>query len=245
MRVCIIDDDKNCADQLSKMLESQNDVELVNVSNDGQKGLDKVRELLPDAVFLDVEMPGVSGIDLLAEMPAGVHVVIYTAHGKYMINALRGHAFDFLHKPVQQEEFEEVMTRLRTDLQEHAQADAAASKGATDDEHFIAYTSTDDFVILRVRDIGAFVFNSEMRCWEVLATDRPNPVRLRRAMKAKDILGWSDSFVQVHQSYIVNITYLAEVADNVCHLLPPFDNIESIRMGRSYRSKFMKRYKNL
>lgn len=245
MRVFIIDDDKHCADQLLKMLERQQDVEIAHVSDNGLKALDKVRELMPDAVFLDVEMPDVCGIDLLSEMPASVRVVIYTAHGKYMIDALRGHAFDFLHKPVLQEEFDKVMARLRDDLQNGSQADPSAAKGAADDEHFIAYTSTDDFVILRLRDIGAFEFNSVMRCWEVLVTDRPSPVRLRRAMKAKDILGWSASFVQVHQSHIVNITYLAEVSDNVCHLLPPFDSIETIRMGRSYRKEFLKRYKNL
>lgn len=243
MRICIIDDDKNYAQQLANLLESQDDVSLVNISNAGLKGLAMVRELLPDVVFLDVEMPDTSGLNLLTEMPQGTLVVMFTAHGKYMLDALRGHAFDFLHKPVEAEEFEKVMSRLRQELAKAPQGER--KQQPRDEEHFISYTTTEDFSVLRLRDIGAFVFNREARSWEAIVADRPQPVRLRRAIKACNILNWSASFVQVHQSYIVNITYLAEVAGSVCHLLPPFDHIEYIHMGRSYRSKFMERYKNL
>lgn len=244
MRLSIIDDEKSHIKTLQKLLVNHSDVEVVSTSMQGRAGLRQLLELQPDAVFLDVEMPDISGFDLISEIPPECRVIIFTAHGKYSVEALRNKAFDFLAKPIVDSELDIILERLRTDLNENEEK-RKTSVLPSSSEHFITFVNTEDFCMLRLCDIGVFCFNRSARCWEAMVAARSNPVKLRRNVKASNILSWCDHFVQVHQSYIVNITYLSEVSDNVCHLLPPFDHITGVRMGRFYRRRFMSRFSNL
>lgn len=244
MRLAIIDDDKDQIAALLKLLTNYTDTEIVGTAQQGHQGLKLLQEHQADAVFLDVEMPDAFGLDLLSEIPSDCHVILFTAHGHYLVDALRNKAFDFLQKPIVAEELDIIMERLRTEIRESGERQDKEML-YTDEEHFITFSNTEDFCMLRLCDIGVFSFNRATRCWEALVAGRQNPVRLRRNVTSSCILGWSKSFVQVHQSYIVNIDYLAEVSDNICHLLPPFDKIKDVRMGRFYRRKFMARFNNL
>lgn len=244
MRLSIIDDEKNHIKTLQRLLVNHSDVEIVSTSLQGRAGVRQLIELQPDAVFLDVEMPDISGLDLLSEIPPECRVIIFTAHGKYLIEALRNKAFDFLQKPIVDSELDTILDRLRADMNECGEKRETTSQ-PSDCEHFITFVNTEDFCMLRLCDIGVFCFNRAARCWEAIVAERTHPVKLRRNVKASSILSWCDKFVQVHQSYIVNITYLSEVSDNVCHLLPPFDHITGVRMGRFYRRRFMSRFSNL
>jgi len=241
MRLSIIDDDKNHIKTLRELLTNHSDVEIVSTSLLGHTGLKQLVELQPDAVFLDVEMPDISGIDLMSEIPPECRVIIFTAHGKYSVEALRNKAFDFLKKPILDSELDIILERLRKDIKECEEKREIASR-PSNCEHFITFVNTEDFCMLRLCDIGVLCFNQTARCWEAIVAGRTNPVKLRRKVKAFNILSWCDKFVQVHQSYIVNIAYLAEVSDNVCHLLPPFDHITGIKMGRFYRKRFISRF---
>lgn len=244
MKLAIIDDDKDQIASLLKLLKNYPDIEIVGTAQQGNLGLKLLREQQVDAVFLDVEMPDVFGLDLISEIPADCHVILFTAHGQYLVDALRNKAFDFLQKPIVASELDIIITRLRAELSE----DGVKQKKEvhhTDNEHFITFSNTEDFCMLRLCDIGVFCFNRSSRCWEALVAGRQYPVRLRRNVTSSCILGWSKSFMQVHQSYIINVSFLAEVSDNICHFLPPFDEIKYVRMGRFFRRKFMARFNSL
>ena len=102
-------------------------------------------------------------------------------------------------------------------------------------------TST-DFKLVDKRDIGVFKYNHEGRCWEVVVAGVPAPVRLKRNVKSESLAGLDKQFVQVNQKYIINMDYLIEVVDNVCHFYPPFDNIDYVKVGRFFRKKFIERF---
>jgi len=244
MKFAIIDDDKDQIAALLKLLTNYPDAEVVGTSQQGHLGLKLLQERQPDAVFLDVEMPDAFGLDLISEISADCHVILFTAHGQYLVDALRNKAFDFLHKPIMTEELDIIMKRLRTELHGYEEKQDKQMPYA-DEEYLITFSNTKEFRMLRSCDIGVFRFNRAARCWEAFVAGRKNPVRLRRNVNSSCILGWSKSFLQVHQSYIVNVRFLAEVSDNVCHFLPPFDEIKDVRMGRFYRRKFMTHFSNL
>lgn len=85
----------------------------------------------PDVLFIDVEMPGQTGFEVLQslrdEIPMDLIVVFYSAFDKYMIDALRASAFDFLLKPYQQDEFELVVDRIRQKMKDGDDVDEDAS----------------------------------------------------------------------------------------------------------------------
>ena len=100
MKVIIIDDEAASIDALVSKLKTYDIISIEGTAQTGSKGIGLVQETCPDVVFLDVELPDISGLDFLGQMSmiqaAPCRVVIYTAHSQYMLSAFRNKAFDFL-----------------------------------------------------------------------------------------------------------------------------------------------------
>ena len=244
MRIIIVDDDKPAIESLSDALVNFPDVEIVGMALTGESGLKLVEELEPDVLFLDVEMPDMSGLDFLATMNSGgvdCDVVICTAFDNYMLSAFRQKAFDFLLKPVDSDELEIVMQRL-TEKRDRRGARLADGMKKPDEGTFIFYTNSVDFRMVKIKDIGVFQYNHEMRSWEVMVAGCKTPVRLKRNMTNDKILSIDNRFRQVNQKYIINIDYLFEVKDNVCCFYPPFENIGYVKVGSFFRLRFIEQF---
>lgn len=113
------------------------------------------------------------------------------------------------------------------------------SDGATTRERpFITYTVKNDIILLRTFDIVYFRFNSERKLWEVSLANNPTlTTTLKKGTNANTILQYSPSFVQIHQSYIININYLKMIENNYCIMYPPFDNIRELTVSKSFRKR--------
>lgn len=102
-KVVIVDDERTAIDALRRELGAYQEFEIKGTANNGAKGKKMIMELRPDLLFLDVELPDVLGLNLLSEMRDEVlwdmKVVFYTSYDKYLLQALRESAFDFLLKP--------------------------------------------------------------------------------------------------------------------------------------------------
>jgi two-component system, LytTR family, response regulator len=112
----IVDDEAPARDELRYLLAAHPDVEVVGEASGPQAALDQLREAKPDVVFLDVEMPGASGLSLaplVRERAAPPAVVFVTAHAEYAVDAFAVEAFDYLLKPVDPERLARVLERLR------------------------------------------------------------------------------------------------------------------------------------
>ena len=102
MRIAIIDDEKHCVESLALDLQSlATDLEIVLKSTRPQDCLERLQNEQIDLLFLDVEMPGINGFELLELLPH-IHfdVVFTTAHSEYAVRAFRNKAYNFLLKPV-------------------------------------------------------------------------------------------------------------------------------------------------
>src|SRR6185503_10031298 len=111
IRTLIVDDEELARDRMQSLLEEQPDVEIVGVCGDGIAALEMIERTQPDLVFLDVQMPGMDGFEVVenldpARMPA---VVFVTAHDGHAIRAFEIHALDFLLKPFDQSRFEKAL----------------------------------------------------------------------------------------------------------------------------------------
>jgi len=115
LRVLVVDDEPLGRRRLLDLLEGEPDVQVVGTADDGAQAVEAIRTLHPDLVFLDVQMPRMSGLDVVAAvgadaMPATVFV---TAHDEYAIRAFDAEAVDYLLKPFRDDRFEEAMRRAR------------------------------------------------------------------------------------------------------------------------------------
>jgi hypothetical protein len=122
---------------------------------------------------------------------------------------------------------------------------AASIKANIINEKLLLYTNTSDFQLVHIKDIGMFVYNSKRRIWEIVAARCNHSIPLKRSIGRQTILDLDKYFIQVSQTYIININYLIGVEDNTCCFYPPFDKINDVRIARCFRNKFLERFNKL
>jgi sigma-B regulation protein RsbU (phosphoserine phosphatase) len=121
IRTLIVDDEEAARDRLQQLLGRLADLEIVGTAEDGDEALDLIRALNPDVVFLDIEMPGKTGIQVAAHLPPPRPQIIYcTAYDQFAVEAFEQHALDYLLKPVSRVRLAKAVDRVRQSLKENA-----------------------------------------------------------------------------------------------------------------------------
>lgn len=115
LRTLVVDDEELARDRLKVLLEPFADVEVIDEAVDGEEAIGKIVDLKPDLVFLDIQMPGCSGIEVAASLPSGGPIVVFcTAYDQYAIDAFEVSAIDYLLKPVSRVRLAKAIERVRS-----------------------------------------------------------------------------------------------------------------------------------
>lgn len=150
IKALIIDDERPARAELKRLLQDFPEIEIVGEAQNSKEATEKINELDPDLIFLDIQMPGKNGFELLSELIQIPKVIFTTAYDEYALKAFEVNALDYLLKPIDGKRLEEAMRKL-----EHLQQ---VSKVAKDDKNLL--TDKDQF----------FVKDGE-RCWFVKLAD--------------------------------------------------------------------------
>lgn len=141
LRVLLVDDERPARERLRRLLGAHQDLEIVGEASDGGQAIERIAELRPDLVLLDIEMPGCSGMEVVASLPAPrPRIVFCTAFDQYAVDAFELHAVDYLLKPVNRARLAQALERVRTlaaEAPDSALDRAGASAGAYP-ERFLA-----------------------------------------------------------------------------------------------------------
>jgi two-component system, LytTR family, response regulator len=122
IRTLLVDDERLARRGLELRLAAAPDVEIVGECENGREAIEQVDALAPDLMFLDIQMPGLSGFDVLARLPQdSMPVVVFvTAFDRYAIGAFEARALDYLLKPVEDARLEQALARVRSHLRDRA-----------------------------------------------------------------------------------------------------------------------------
>ena len=244
-KTIIVDDDEVSVESLRFELAKDPRFALEGVARNGNQGKKLIARVQPDLLFLDVELPDTTGMQLLQEMHDSLtwdlRVVFYTAYDKYMIEAIRQSAFDYLLKPLDEQELKAILDRFAAQADGPRPSLSVATLLPGGGQTFIVFTPTNDMRALRSSEIGFFRYCSDRKQWEVFLSNQP-PLAIRRGMTAEQIVQYSPSFVQIHQSYIINIDYLMIIKDNKCLLYPPFNEVSELLVSRKYKKQLQERF---
>jgi two-component system LytT family response regulator len=112
MRAIIIDDERLARTELKKLLQDYPEVEVIDEAANADEGINKIDTLQPDLVFLDIQMPGKTGFDMLAELERAPHVIFTTAYDEYALKAFEVNALDYLLKPIEPKRLADAMQKL-------------------------------------------------------------------------------------------------------------------------------------
>ncbi|MGN6541351.1 MAG: LytR/AlgR family response regulator transcription factor [Ginsengibacter sp.] len=150
LKVILIDDERLARSELKRLLQEFPDVEIIGEAANADEAIEKIEALNPDLIFLDIQMPGKTGFDLLTQLEKAPHVIFVTAYDEYALKAFDVNALDYLMKPVEPK-------RL---------ADALLKVKQKDEEEMLSYNNRG---ILGEHD-QVFVKDGE-RCWFVKLSD--------------------------------------------------------------------------
>lgn len=245
-KVAIIDDEQASANALTAQLKRFPRFHLEGTAENATTGIEMVKRIMPDLLFLDVELPEMYGMELLSELDGDIkwnmRVVFYTAHDKYMINALRNSAFDFLLKPIDKKEFEIVISRFLLDYEtKSVVTEKVPILNANKESSFMVILPTGEMRMVKTAEVGFFRYISERKIWEAALVSGEN-VALRRNVSADFLCSFNENFIQVHQSYIVNMDFFVMIHDNYCVLYPPFDNCTEVIVSRKYKKNLLEKF---
>ncbi|MFY8037294.1 MAG: LytR/AlgR family response regulator transcription factor [Cyclobacteriaceae bacterium] len=112
IKTILIDDEPLAIAELQSMLGAYTEIDVIAVSNDAKEGIEQIQQLSPQLLFLDINMPGKSGFDLLSELSYAPEVIFVTAYDQFAIKAFEVNALDYILKPVNPERLKEAITKV-------------------------------------------------------------------------------------------------------------------------------------
>ncbi len=113
LKVILIDDERLARSELRRMLDEFSDVEIIAEAANAAEGIEKIEALNPDLIFLDIQMPGKSGFDMLGQLDKAPYVIFVTAYDEYALKAFDVNALDYLMKPVEPRRLAEALLKVR------------------------------------------------------------------------------------------------------------------------------------
>src|SRR6187397_281175 len=157
MRAIIIDDERLARTELRKLLQDYPEVEVVDEAANADEGINKIDSLQPDLVFLDIQMPGKTGFDMLAELERAPHVIFTTAYDEYALKAFEVNALDYLMKPIEPKRLADALHKLQQAEEKELAAQQAFNRGML---------TENDQVFVKDGERCWFVKLSEVRLFE-------------------------------------------------------------------------------
>jgi two-component system LytT family response regulator len=242
IRLLIVDDEDLARRRVQSLLGPRSDFEVIGECATGAEAVKSIRELQPDVVLLDVQMPELDGFDVISEIGAqNMPLVIFaTAFDEYAIDAFEVGAVDYLLKPVDEERFNRTLDRAAKRLRESADDSTVAQMSALLRRINSITASAGRFA---VKVHGKILFLDPAEIYWIQARDDIARVHLadsaydvREPLSHLEARLPGNSFLRVHRSVIVNTSHIraAEPFDQGDQMLI-LRNGKRLTTGRSYR----------
>ncbi len=204
MRALIIDDERLARKELTSLLQDYPEIEIIGEAANADEALEQINEHKPDLLFLDIQMPGKTGFELLEMLDSVPLVIFITAYDEYALKAFEVNALDYLMKPIQYERLKEALSKVLTfskNNQEDTDTTGQPKLGLSDQ------------VFVKDGDKCWFVRLSEIRLFEsdgnyikvYFGTNRP---MIHKSLNALDEKLNDRDFFRASRKHIINLSWL-------------------------------------
>jgi len=203
MKAIIVDDERLARQELKTMLAEHKDIEVIAECANATEAKEKINQLKPDVVFLDIQMPGKNGLELAQELHPLPELIFITAHDEYALRAFEVNALDYLLKPVQPERLAETLKKLYLKEEEVPQ-------------DFRTILTDEDQVFLKDGERCWFVKLSNVRLFESegnyvrVIFENNRPLILRSLNNLEQRLSPA-SFFRASRKHIINLKWVENI----------------------------------
>ena len=204
----IIDDERLARNELKKLLEQHPEIQIIDEASGVDEGVEKIELARPDLIFLDIQMPGKTGFDLLGELEKAPKVIFTTAFDEFALKAFEVNALDYLLKPIDPNRLSDAIQKLQTELTlEQASLLGASTRGPLTEA---------DQVFVKDGEKCWFVKLAEIRLFESVGNyakvyfSSHKPLILKSLNALEDRLD-EHVFFRANRKHIINLHWIEKI----------------------------------
>ncbi len=205
----IIDDEEDSRSNTRSMLQNYcSEIEVIGEAASGPEGKTKIQELKPHVVFLDINMPGMNGFQMLE----GIYnrdfcVVFLTAYSEHGITAVKAGATDYLLKPLMLSELQGAIRKVV----QHYESKPAVTAGKTDDKNIVLISNSKGFTLVDFKDI---VWLEASDNYTNLFLNGQKKIVASKTLKEFEAILPTNDFFRIHRSALINVNFVKEYSNN-------------------------------
>ena len=213
IRAVVVDDEDLARRRLRKLLlKYGEEVEVVGEAANGEEAVALISSLRPDVVFLDVQMPGCDGFEVVRRLQEKPFIVFATAYNEYALKAFEENSVDYLLKPVEQKRLDRTLEKLRrfvgtSSLSVNENIERMLSRLASPPIQRLKVSVGDKIYLIDLPDI--VYFESREKYTYLHTTDRE--YMIDETLADLEVKLDKSTFVRIHRSYIVNVKFIREL----------------------------------
>ena len=210
MRAIIIDDERLARQELKSLLSEYPEIEIIGESSNAEDAIKQIEGKEPDLIFLDIQMPGKNGFEMLQELDKVPKVIFVTAYDEYALNAFEVNALDYLLKPVQTKRLDSTLQKLLHSKEGHKESTLAEMEVVKD------ILSENDQVFVKDGEKCWFVKLSEIRLFESEGNyvrvyfNTFRPLILKSLNTLEERLN-SKTFFRASRKHIINLKWINKI----------------------------------
>lgn len=222
----IVDDEQHAIDLLVQHISQVHFLRVVGTATNPVKGLAMIADLKPGLVFLDVQMPHLTGIEMLKLISKESHIIMTTAYKEYALEGFEHAVVDYLLKPIQFLRFLKAVNRLWT-IQN-------SLRPATVPDHYVFVKTEQKGKLLKI-DSRRITYIEGLSNYAIIHMD--DQKKITTYLKLKELAEYLSErgFVRIHKSFIISLSHLTAVEGNMVRIL---NEEQPISIGETYKKNF-------
>lgn len=206
LKALVVDDERLARKDMTSMLSSIEGISPVGEAQDVPSAIKAIKELTPDVVFLDIQMPGQSGFDLVEQVDFKGKIIFVTAYDEYALRAFEINALDYLMKPVTTERLKKSLERIKEEEKPVQAENPPENKLNYDDRLFTTLGSKMQFVKIN----SIVLIQSDGDYTHITLNDNKSGL-VTKTMKEWESRLPEKHFIRVHRNSIINTDYIDEI----------------------------------
>jgi two-component system LytT family response regulator len=207
IKAIIIDDERLARNELKKLLQVHPEIEIIEEAANVDDGIEKIESMNPELIFLDIQMPGKTGFDLLTEVERAPKVIFTTAYDEYAIKAFEVNALDYLQKPIEPKRLSDAIHKLQMEIQKEKAGLQQGNRGPL---------TEDDQVFVKDGERCWFVKLNEIRLFESVGNyakvffGNNKPLILKSLNALEERLD-DRVFFRANRKHIINLRWIEKI----------------------------------
>jgi two-component system LytT family response regulator len=208
MKAIIIDDERLARAELKKLLQDHPEVEVVDEATNAEEGIAKIQSQQPDLIFLDIQMPGKTGFDMLSQLEKTPQVIFTTAYDEFALKAFEVNALDYLLKPIEPKRLADAVQKIHTSEARENRAELSGTNNSL--------LAENDQVFVKDGERCWFVKLSEIRLFESVGNyakvffGNNKPLILKSLNALEERLD-PKTFFRANRKHIVNLRLIDKI----------------------------------